>query len=242
MKLQSIFGLTMGATVLVLALGESSAMAAGSPSYCRAGLVPPVECTGRNAIGYTSGVGQGVSLVDQIWSSAAVDQNPDNWEVLTNQVTATIPTTVATVYQMTWNDYLKCRTQGLLDGSVCRMNEIDPVPGCQLDGADWGKMSAAIYCELSQVLGGLADIVPWFIRTPPGICGERFEYYCDNVYRYGATSGATSLNADVSDFLVTRGVDPASFLLPDTCSPYTIAPFETVFDHSIYVDCAYIIP
>lgn len=241
MKTHSTIGSAMAAATLVLALGESPA-AAAPPSYCRATLPVPVQCTGRNATGYAAGVGQGVSLVDQIWASDAVDENPDNWDVLVDRVTSTIPTTVATVYKTTWNDYLKCRTQGLLEGSVCRMNEIDPVPGCQLDGADWGQMSASIYCALSADLGGLADVVPWFIRTPPGICGDKFQLYCDDVYRYGATVGGDPLDPEVLAFLMSRGVDPTTWLQPATCPAYTVAPFDVVFEDSVYVDCAYVIP
>ena len=29
-------------------------------------------------------------------------------------------------------------------GSVCQMNTLNPIPGCQLNGADWGGIAAAV--------------------------------------------------------------------------------------------------
>lgn len=241
MKPLSTIGFATAATTLALVLGAAPALAR-IPTNCRANLAPPSQCVGRNATGYTAGVGQGVSLVDQIWESPEVGQNPDQWELLQERVTSTIPTTVATVYQTTWNDYLTCRTQGLLDGSVCRMNEIDPIPGCQLDGTDWGKMSATLYCMLSIDMGGLGDVVPWFIRPAPGMCGNGFQTYCESVYHYGATDGGVPLPAEVLTFLLGQGVDPASFLQPVECVPYTAEAYAGVFEDSVYVDCSYTIP
>lgn len=241
MKLQSIVGLALAATSLVLAVSESSALAR-TPSTCRATLIAPAVCTGRNSIGYSAGVGQGVSTVDQIWESDTVNQELDNWDILKTRVTDTIPNTVEAVFEPTWSQYLQCRTQGLLEGSVCRMNELDPIPGCQLDGVDWGKMSATLYCALSVDLGGLADIPPWFIRLPLGMCGTNFQTYCEDVYRYGATTGDDHLSPAVEAFLVNKSIAPASLLQPATCKPYTESPWNVVFDDSIFVDCSYIIP
>lgn len=242
MKLHLNIGLAMAAITLVMAFNESTALAR-IPSYCRATLPPPSpQCTGRNAAGYLAGVGQGVSTVDQIWEADAVGQNPDNWEILVARVTTTIPTTVATIKESTWSDYLMCRTQGLLDGSVCRMNELDPIPGCQLDGADWGHMSAAIYCQLSIDLLGLADVAPWFIRPPAGMCGGGFQTYCEDVYRYGATNGGDPLDSGVLDLLTSRGVDPATLIQAPECVTYTVTPWTTTFDDAVAVDCSYTIP
>lgn len=239
MKLHSTIGFASAA--MTLALSASPALAR-LPSTCRATQTPPAMCTGRNATGYAAGVGQGVSLVDQIWESPEVGENPENWEQLRDRVTTTIPATVAAVYQTTWNDYLKCRTQGLLEGAVCRMIEIDPIPGCQLDGTDWGNMSASLYCTLSIDLGGLGDVEPWFIRPAPGMCSGGFQTYCEGVYRYGATNGATALPTDVEAFLISKGRDPMSYLQPVECVPYTTEPFVATFDDSVYIDCSYTIP
>jgi len=226
----------------IVTVGNESTAQARLPTDCRTTLTAPPECTGRNLTGYRAGVGQGTSTVDQIWESDAIGENPDNWETLISHVTDTIPNTVAAVRQSTWNDYLMCRTQGLLDGAVCRMNEIDPVPGCQLDGADWGKMSASIYCIMSDALGGLGDVEPWFFRPSPGLCEDGFQNSCEDVYRFGATLGGDPLTSDVENLLISRGVDLASLLQSPTCPLYTAAPFQETFDDSVFLDCSYEIP
>jgi len=132
--------------------------------------------------------------------------------------------------------------QGLLDGTVCEMNTLDPIPGCQLDGADWGGISSALYCGLSIDLGGLADVPPWFIRYPVGMCGTAFQTYCDDTFRYGATNGADPLSHAALAFFAAKGVDPAYFLQPAACGQYTQTPYSAVYEHSIYVDCSYLVP
>jgi len=226
----------------VVTVGNESTAQARLPTTCRTTLTAPAECTGRNLTGYRAGVGQGTSTVDQIWESEAIDEDLANWETLVSHVTDTIPTTVAAVRRSTWNDYLLCRTQGLLDGAVCRMNEIDPVPGCQLDGIAWGKMSASIYCTMSDALGGLGDVVPWFIRPSPGVCEDGFQSSCEDVYRYGATRGVDELTDEVEEILVSRDIPLSSLLQPTTCPLYTQDPFVETFDDSVFVDCSYVIP
>jgi hypothetical protein len=241
MRIQQIIGFAFAATSLVLGVSESTA-SARLPTTCQATLTAPEECTGRNATGYSAGVGQGASTVDQIWESDSVHQDPDNWEVLMARVTDTIPNTVATVYEITWSQYLKCRTQGILDGSVCRMNELDPIPGCHMDGVDWGKMSSAIYCQLSIALEGLGDVVPWFVRPSHGMCGTGFQTYCEDTFRFGATAGGDPLDAAVLELLTGRGINPDSLKQAPGCIDYTVSPWETVYADSIYVDCSYTIP
>jgi hypothetical protein len=184
----------------------------------------------------------GTALVDQIWRSSAVNQNIDNWGILNQQVTTTIPAIVSSAYQVSSSQYTQCRVQGLLDGTVCKMNTLDPLPGCQLDGVDWGSISAGVYCGLSIALDGLADIVPWFIRPVPGMCGDHFQVYCEDTYRYAATVGADPLAPEVLAFLVAEGVPAASLLQPAACHEYTVAPFVSTFNHSVYIDCSYTIP
>jgi hypothetical protein len=184
----------------------------------------------------------GTTLVDQIWRSSAVHQDIDNWDILNRQVTTTIPAIVANAYRVSESQYTKCRVQGLLDGTVCRMNTHNPLPGCQLDGVDWGNISAAVYCGLSIELGGLFDVEPWFIRVSPGMCGQSFQLYCEETYRYGATFGNDALAPAVLAFLAAEGVDPADLLQPAACVPYTANTFVDVFNDSVYIDCSYTIP
>jgi hypothetical protein len=242
-----IIGLAAVAAGVVM-LGNVSTAQARLPTACKTTPPAPAQCTGRDLTGFRAGLGQGTSTVDQIWESAAIGQNPDNWETLIAQVTTTIPNTVAVVRESTWSNYLLCRTQGLLDGAVCRMNEIDPIPGCQLDGVDWGKMSASIYCNLSDALNGLGDVEPWFIRPSPGMCGGGFQSFCEDVYRFGATHGADPLASQVETLLTARGILSSSLLQSATCPFFTqdhdapVPDFKNVFEDSVLVDCSYVIP
>jgi hypothetical protein len=227
------------AALLALAVSESVALAAAPP--CN--LTPPPECAAqRDTNGYYAGVNQGMSFVLQIWKSKAVGENKDNWDILRTQVTSTIPAVVSSLRKVSWTPYTKCRVQGLVDGTVCKMNQLDPIPGCQLDGTDWGRISAELYCDLSIEMGGLGDVVPWYIRTPPGSCGQSWQNYCDDVYRYAATRGADDLLPEVRAFLVGQNIDPTQFWQEPKCLQYTLPPYVKVYDDSIYVDCSYIIP
>lgn len=237
MRIQSSVGITLATCALLLAVSESVALA------LPCNLSAPTECaTLREQRGYSSGVSMGKALVDQIWRSPAVNQQIDNWDILHQQVTVTIPGVVTSAYVANPDQYTRCRIQGLLDGTVCEMNTLDPIPGCQLNGADWGGISSAIYCGLSIALDGLADMPPWFNRYPVGMCGSGFQTYCDDTFRYGATSGADSLSAEVLAFLAAEGVNPAYYLQPAECGKYTQDPFAAVFEDSVYVDCSYLIP
>ena len=238
MKLQSVIGAAVLAAGYLTAFGESTAHAR-TATLCRTNPPPPPECTGRNLVGYRAGLGQGTSLVDQIWESNTVGEDPNKWSIVIDRVTDTIPATVAAVKESTWGQYLQCRTQGLLDASVCRLNEIDPIPGCQLDGVDWGKMSAALYCELSVALNGLGDVSPWFVRPPPGMCADGFQTYCEDVYRYVATNATDPLSSGVVELLASRdmSVQPVP-----ACAPYTVDNFTQTFEDSVYIDCSYEIP
>lgn len=248
MKHQLAIGVALAASSLVLAVSESTALAA---LPCE--LTPPAECAAlRDTMGYTAGVYQGMSLVGQIWGSTAVGQNIDNWGLLKTQVDTAIPTIVASAYTSAWSQYTQCRVQGLLDGTVCKMNQIDPIPGCQMDGGDWGSISAALYCNLSIAFGGLGDVAPWFIRPTPGMCGDKFQNYCEDVYRYSATRGADDLLPEVEAFLIEQGLNPENFWQPEACLQYTDPTpdadptndpaFTQVYEDSIYIDCSYTLP
>jgi len=233
MNITTNIGFVLAVSSLVLVVSESVASAACNP--------PPPECldTARDTAGYNAGVSMGESLVNQIWNSSAVGQNIDNWDILKQQVDVTIPLLVTSAYKKPVVDqYTDCRIKGLLQGTVCQMNTLDPIPGCQLDGVDWGSISAGVYCGLSVALNGLADVKPW--GTPPaGTCGQNFELYCSDVYRYGATYGSNPLSTDVLNFLTTQGIDPADLLQSLYCAPFTVSPFDVVFEDSVAIDCAY---
>jgi len=215
---------------------ESQALAA---TQCNPS--PPDQCSfGRNLRGWNAGVFTGVAVVDQIWYSPAVNRDPDNWEILEHGVVDVIPQVVAGLpsWPDGYTDYVQCRIQGLLEGTTCRMMEINPGLECALDGADWGEISASVYCLLSEDLDGLGDVAPWFIRPPVGLCGDEFQSWCEDVYRYVATNGDDPLNDE--------HVDPPWTPWPPygdpECLAYTQDPFATVFEHSVTIDCTYDLP
>jgi hypothetical protein len=235
------------------------AFAAYQPAAFPCGPTPPAQCAaGRELNGYNMGYLQGQSTVLQIWRSPAVDQNPDNWDKLDKAVRDTIKPMIATTLARTNIDqYLRCRVQGMLDGTLCKMNDLNPIPGCMWDGAVWGDFSAYIYCAVSVALDGLADVTPWFVRLPTGMCGTGFQNYCDSVYRYGANHTVYSLpttvdpvtNMTMEQLLVSNGYNPISSLWqPAVCEPYTVDDpvtgknFQTIFESSVALDCAYLAP
>lgn len=230
-------GMTLTTCALLLVVAESKAFA------LPCNLTAPPECASiRDQNGYAAGTYMGTGLVLQIWRSPMVNQQIDNWDILHEQVMVTIPTIVTSFYSASMDQYTKCRMQGLLDGTVCEMNTLDPIPGCQLNGADWGAISSAVYCGLSIALDGLCDMPPWFSRYPVGMCGDAFQAYCDDTYRYGATTGVDPLLPEVAAFLVAEGIDPTSLLQPIECAPYTQGTFAQTFEDAVYTDCAYLIP
>lgn len=220
----------IGSALILASVGlvgvESMALAACPPT-------PPAVCaSGRELRGWQAGVATGASLVKQIWMSAAVAQDPDNWELFKEEVTTVIPGVVTSLPQ--GSQYVKCRTQGLLESTTCTMIPHNPGPQCAFDGFDWGNISAAVYCQLSEDLGGLANVEPWYIRPVPGMCEDKFQTWCEDTYRYVATN--------TSDPFEATHVPP---YYPDgdpQCVPYTQATFADVFNNSVYVDCSYNIP
>lgn len=226
----------LAASSLMLAITESVALAAP----CDDVLVPPECDTAREVRGFTAGKYLGRATVEQIWNTLGED--PDQWDTLVEQVDGTIPGVVVSLYSSNWDDYSECRAQGFLDGSMCEMAELNPIPGCLLDGVDWGSISSSVYCGLSEALGGLVDMPPWFLREPEGLCGEGFQLYCEDTYRYGATFGADTLSEEVLALLAANGILPEDLLQTAECVPYTEGDYLTTFDNSVYVECTYDVP
>ncbi len=219
---------------------EHHALAAGA---C-ASLTPPTECVGGALERqWTAGVKIGRRLTDQLWASTRVNQDPANWRLLVDAVTKAIPSAVASAIRVGGPSMSTvCRTQGLLDGSVCEMSDITPEPiQCVLDGIDWGKISSGLYCELSIAFDGLQSM-PWFVRLPQDVCGNNFEESCDNIYEFGATRADPGILLPlVATELQARGTtDPTvEYWQGEACLPYTIAPFDEVFHDSMKYDCSY---
>lgn len=239
MKLMASIALGLVLASAGLAVSESVALAA-----CTAPPAPPVECaSGRNLRAYQAGVYTGSALVDQIWTSTAVHEDPDLWYILKQQVDTTIPGIIAGLpgWPDDYDTYVQCRAQGLLEGTTCNMDKINPGNGCALDGIDWGLISSQIYCDLSVALGGLGAIVPWFLQTPHGLCGDTFESWCGDVFRYVATNAADPLQDP--EHLTPPGIVAPWPPEPDPlCAPYTQDPFDDIFGDSVTVDCEYELP
>jgi len=182
----------------------------------------------------------GVSLVDQIWNSHDVGQDPDKWELVKTAVETTIPATVAAFFSSaTPSAYVQCRAQGLLEAATCEMNYINPIPGCALDGFDWGVISSSIYCLMAEQQHGLGDVFPWFVRLPALLCADAFQTRCEDVYHNFAAGTPLSLPPPPAR------TPP----VPDTaCFPYSqgtptdplcTGPYSDVFCHSVFIDCSY---
>lgn len=230
------------ATLLVAAgliLTESTALA--SPATCPP--TPPDDCSSaRDVRGFSAGVFTGEALVDQIWSSPDIGEDPAKWEELKDAVLEVIPDIIAGLpgWPDEYTSYVRCRAQGLIEGSACALIPLDPIPECILDGIDWGVLSAELYCVLSESFGGLDDVVPWFIRPPAGLCADGFQSWCEDVFRYAASDGGDAL--DPEHATPPGDVTPWPPAGDPLCVDYTQAPFVTVFDDSIFVDCSYEIP
>ena len=241
MRTISRTGLALVLTSAGLMFSGAEAMAV-SPCITTQLPAPPNLCAaGRNFNGYRMGAIGGVSLVDQIWNSHDVGHNPDNWELLKTAVDTTIPQTITAFFSSStqYSDYVQCRAQGLLEGATCEMNYINPIPGCALDGFDWGVISASIYCLMAEQQHGLGDVVPWFVRPVGHLCADAFQSRCDDVYHYFAAGTPMSFppppprTAPVPDPLC------AQYAQGTPTDPLCSGSYSDVFCHSVFIDCAY---
>jgi len=190
------------------------------------------------------GVIGGVSLVDQIWNSQSVAADPDNWDVLKVAVDTTIPNIVGAFFSSStvYDDYVRCRAQGLLEGTTCEMNVLNPIPGCALDGFDWGSISASLYCSMSEAFGPLGDVVPWFVRPPAHLCADAFQTTCEDTYHHIAAG--TPMSYSPPPPRAVPGADPlcAPYTTGTPTDPAACGSYNDVFCHSVFIDCAYNIP
>lgn len=231
---------------LALAIYQPAAAACEHPPVATGVCDGVAPHPARNLGAFNSGVYQGNSIVEQIWRSPAINQDPDKFDLLNTLVQNTIkPLLNGTLARTDIDDFVRCRVQGMLEAVLCKLDDHDPTPGCQWNGAFWGELSAGIYCASSIALGGLVNEEPWFVRTPPGICGTNFENFCQAVYKYDANSPVYPLAAEMQTALAALPFTPAT--LPVACAPYTIddpttGNYLTVFNNRIYIDCSYVIP
>lgn len=114
---------------------------------------------------------------------------------------------------------LACRYAGQVEGVIQEMDNQARLcdDQCFADGQVIGEISAAAYCELSILLGGLAE-PDAFVRRPTLTCGFNFEVGCD------------------SSFIgVSRAYENAF----GQCLPFTQDPFFEVWDQTRINQCAY---
>lgn len=224
----------IGSALVLASVGlivcESSAFAACPPE-------PPAPCAaGRQLTGFKTGVSLGQKWADQIWKT--LDQDCYRFEELKSAVITTIPGVVTGWYATGQSDYARCRAQGLLDGSSCELDAIKdtctPDACGGFDGFDWGNLSASVYCALSAELGGLADVLPWYVRPPAGLCGDYFQSWCEDAYDFVAMGDPYTVVSPVPYVIAT---------MASTCLIYTQPPdYDLVYANSKYVDCSYTIP
>jgi hypothetical protein len=217
------------ALALVCSAAASSASALSPPTV-------PAECTeARDSKGWTAGRAAGESRLAAVWKSAAVHQNldslSDNLPVILSSLEAAL-TGLAGGAEPT--RYVQCRAQGYAEGFLYKLNQL--FGQCVLDGADWGQFSANVYCSLSIDLGGLgADSL--FVRAPVGLCGNLFEFTCEDSYRYVGSEGATPVSSVVQSYLDSEGITLEPF---PGCGPFTDGEFLEAFESSLHNDCTYV--
>lgn len=190
-------GMMLAAALLTVGLAGTAAAA------------PPPECaTGREMRGYMAGEYLGGAIVDRAWRTLGEDA--DEVEALTDAVVDA----VGLVSGMSaGSPYGECRLQGFLDGIWARLWEIqqEQMMMCFVDGKLWGRIVGALYCSLSEDLGGLVEEL-WIPRPPTTWCGIHFQAGCDRKFnRY------------------TR----------NQCRPYTVCPFDGVWAEYRNLNCMY---
>jgi hypothetical protein len=172
----------------------------------------PPGCTARrDHSGYVAGLAQGRALVRQ---SFALINDCDEIERFSDMV-------IANVSRLTLpkraSAYLACRYGGTVDGVYEAIDEIFASCGdtCFAEGVAFGEIAGNAYCTLSIALGGLST-ADAFTRGPVLLCGAQFETGCDSSFM-----GTT--------FDFGRGA----------CLPFTVAPFDDVWDQFRNNQCIY---
>lgn len=112
------------------------------------------------------------------------------------------------------SDAVQCHVIGQVSGLVAEIVDLQEecVDVCLLDGEFIGEISALLYCDLSIALDGLG-LADLFERLATDTCGTNFQIACDAQFLETATT------------------------VPD-CEPFTVAPFEDVFDSTQNNQCA----
>lgn len=170
-----------------------------------------------NTKAYQTGIYQGKCLVQRAWRATSSCDNLEAFsDIVTKNVKSSAPTGAT--------EYSVCRYTGLYDGVL---QELDSVwTGCEgqccQEGSVIGELAADMYCQLSILLGGLADPND-FVRRPVFFCGFAFQVCCDATF--------------LSSSLIYQGPDSTGQMTQ--CTPYTEPPFIEIWNNTRELQCAY---
>jgi len=204
------------------------------PSVPKAPTVPSQCSARRDTTAWTSGRAAGESRVNSVWRSTAVGQDLDNLSDALPNVLDSLQqylTSLAGGEDPTL--YIQCRAQGYTEGFLFALNKL--FKQCVLDGADWGQFAADVYCRLSIETGGLGEET-LFVRAPVGLCGNMFEFTCEEVYRHVGSEGDYSVAPIVQSYLDDAGITLEPY---PGCGIYTDDEYLATFEAALHNDCTY---
>lgn len=215
-------------------VSASNAAAQAVPSVPKAPTVPSQCSARRDSTGWTSSRSAGESRVNSIWSSNAINRDLDNLsDALPNIIESLEQYLVTLGGGQTPTTYIQCRAQGYTEGFLFALNKL--FKECVLGGADWGQVAADIYCRNAIEYGGLGEET-LFVRAPVGLCGNLFEYTCEDTYRYVGKEGNYSVSPEVQAYLDDEGIELEPY---PGCGIYTDDEHLASFEAALHNDCTY---
>lgn len=174
----------------------------------------PSQCQGRDAAQFRSGFSIGVRTVNQAVSRV------DDCDQIDNVTDIVFGALDRLSLPPNASNRLACRFLGIHEGALAELDNQNFAceDECTADGADFGKVAAELYCDLSIFFGGLESPDPLF-RQPVNTCGLFYEISCDTQF------------VDTSLGFVD--------LAGESCEPFTEGEFEEVWVESRANQCAY---
>ncbi|MGC4070402.1 MAG: hypothetical protein QM784_38205 [Polyangiaceae bacterium] len=165
----------------------------------------PAACLNNNLTqrAYSSGKAAGKSLVQRAWQSVNDCGRLDYFSDIVRSNVESYLLQGASAYSI-------CRYSGMLDGVYEELDEVWISCGglCCIEGQVIGALAAGVYCQLSQLLGGL-DVPADFIPRPVCTC-EGFSSCCAGTF---------------------------TDLTQDKCREYTAQPYYDVWRQSRSLQC-----